>query len=88
MLLEQTITLLFRINDAVTLILYSQSQGCEEATEECSTRINEQASYAVNKLRQLNDKLEYKKQALNSICNSPKPDKKVTTFSVFTLKKK
>ncbi|NXF39841.1 SNX25 protein, partial [Nyctibius bracteatus] len=55
------------------------SQGCEEATEECSTRINEQASYAVNKLRQLNDKLEYKKQALNSICNSPKPDKKVST---------
>ncbi|KAJ7423457.1 Sorting nexin-25 [Willisornis vidua] len=55
------------------------SQGCEEATEECSTRINEQASYAVNKLRQLNDKLEYKKQALNSICNSPKPDKKIVS---------
>ncbi|XP_074883532.1 sorting nexin-25 isoform X1 [Buteo buteo] len=54
-------------------------QGCEEATEECSTRINEQASYAVNKLRQLNDKLEYKKQALNSICNSPKPDKKIVS---------
>ncbi|XP_074947352.1 sorting nexin-25 isoform X2 [Phalacrocorax aristotelis] len=55
------------------------SQGCEEATEECSTGINEQASYAVNKLRQLNDKLEYKKQALNSICNSPKPDKKIVS---------
>ncbi|XP_074761926.1 sorting nexin-25 isoform X2 [Athene noctua] len=55
------------------------SQGCEEATEECSTRINEQASYAVNKLRQLNDKLEYKKQALNSLCNSPKPDKKIVS---------
>ncbi|XP_071412425.1 sorting nexin-25 isoform X1 [Pithys albifrons albifrons] len=55
------------------------SQGCEAATEECSTRINEQASYAVNKLRQLNDKLEYKKQALNSICNSPKPDKKIVS---------
>ncbi|XP_074883542.1 sorting nexin-25 isoform X2 [Buteo buteo] len=56
-----------------------KGQGCEEATEECSTRINEQASYAVNKLRQLNDKLEYKKQALNSICNSPKPDKKIVS---------
>ncbi|XP_010222272.1 PREDICTED: sorting nexin-25 [Tinamus guttatus] len=55
------------------------SQGCEEAPEECSTRINEQASYAVNKLRQLNDKLEYKKQALNSLCNSPKPDKKIVS---------
>ncbi|XP_068537504.1 sorting nexin-25 isoform X1 [Anas acuta] len=55
------------------------SHGCEETTEECSTRINEQASYAANKLRQLNDKLEYKKQALNSICNSPKPDKKIVS---------
>ncbi|KAM9381971.1 sorting nexin-25 isoform 2-T2 [Phaethornis superciliosus] len=54
-------------------------QSCEETTEECSTRINEQASYAVNKLRQLNDKLEYKKQALNSLCNSPKPDKKIVS---------
>ncbi|XP_008166625.2 sorting nexin-25 isoform X2 [Chrysemys picta bellii] len=53
------------------------SQGCEEVIDECSARINEQANYAVNKLRQLNDKLEYKRQALNSICNSPKPDKKV-----------
>ncbi|XP_064367116.1 sorting nexin-25 isoform X2 [Dromaius novaehollandiae] len=55
------------------------SQGCEEASEECSTRINEQASYAVNKLRQLNDKLEYKKQALSSLCSSPKPDKKIVS---------
>ncbi|XP_051472727.1 sorting nexin-25 isoform X2 [Apus apus] len=57
----------------------NKSQSCEETTEEGSTRINEQASYAVNKLRQLNDKLEYKKQALNSICNSPKPDKKIVS---------
>ncbi|XP_062349562.1 sorting nexin-25 isoform X2 [Cinclus cinclus] len=57
----------------------SHTHSCEETTEECSTRINEQASYAVNKLRQLNDKLEYKKQALNSICNSPKPDKKIVS---------
>ncbi|XP_030419895.1 sorting nexin-25 isoform X5 [Gopherus evgoodei] len=55
------------------------SQGCEEVIDECSTRINEQANYAVNKLRQLNDKLEYKRQALNSICNSPKPDKKIVS---------
>ncbi|XP_074010629.1 sorting nexin-25 isoform X2 [Numenius arquata] len=61
------------------LSMKPRSQGCEEATEECSTKINEQASYAVNKLRQLNDKLEYKKQALNSICNSPKPDKKIVS---------
>nr|XP_042697964.1 sorting nexin-25 isoform X6 [Chrysemys picta bellii] len=55
------------------------SQGCEEVIDECSARINEQANYAVNKLRQLNDKLEYKRQALNSICNSPKPDKKIVS---------
>uniref|UniRef100_A0A7M4DVM5 Sorting nexin 25 n=2 Tax=Crocodylus porosus TaxID=8502 RepID=A0A7M4DVM5_CROPO len=55
------------------------SQSCEETIDECSTRINEQASYAVNKLRQLNDKLEYKRQALNSMCNSPKPDKKIVS---------
>ncbi|KAM9143396.1 sorting nexin-25 isoform 5-T5 [Pangshura tecta] len=55
------------------------SQGCEEVIGECSARINEQANYAVNKLRQLNDKLEYKRQALNSICNSPKPDKKIVS---------
>ncbi|XP_019377462.1 PREDICTED: sorting nexin-25 isoform X2 [Gavialis gangeticus] len=57
----------------------NKSQSCEETIDECSTRINEQASYAVNKLRQLNDKLEYKRQALNSICNSPKPDKKIVS---------
>ncbi|XP_075786432.1 sorting nexin-25 isoform X2 [Pelodiscus sinensis] len=55
------------------------SQGCEEVIDECNTRINEQASYAANKLRQLNDKLEYKRQALNSLCNSPKPDKKIVS---------
>uniref|UniRef100_A0A8D1GZE0 Sorting nexin 25 n=1 Tax=Sus scrofa TaxID=9823 RepID=A0A8D1GZE0_PIG len=50
----------------------------EEAVDEGSSRINEQASFAVNKLRELNEKLEYKRQALNSIQNAPKPDKKVT----------
>ncbi|KAJ6668602.1 hypothetical protein lerEdw1_012084 [Lerista edwardsae] len=55
------------------------NQVCDEAIDEGSSGINEQASYAVNKLRQLNDKLEYKKQALNSLCSSPKPDKKIVS---------
>ncbi|XP_022354695.1 sorting nexin-25 isoform X3 [Enhydra lutris kenyoni] len=49
----------------------------EEAVDEGTSRINEQASFAVNKLRELNEKLEYKRQALNSIQNAPKPDKKI-----------
>ncbi|XP_032725797.1 sorting nexin-25 isoform X2 [Lontra canadensis] len=49
----------------------------EEAVDEGASRINEQASFAVNKLRELNEKLEYKRQALNSIQNAPKPDKKI-----------
>uniref|UniRef100_A0A8D1W5J4 Sorting nexin 25 n=1 Tax=Sus scrofa TaxID=9823 RepID=A0A8D1W5J4_PIG len=51
----------------------------EEAVDEGSSRINEQASFAVNKLRELNEKLEYKRQALNSIQNAPKPDKKIVS---------
>lgn len=51
----------------------------EEATDEGTSRINEQASFAVNKLRELNEKLEYKRQALNSIQNAPKPDKKIVS---------
>nr|XP_054364510.1 sorting nexin-25 [Mirounga angustirostris] len=54
----------------------------EEAIDEGTSRINEQASFAVNKLRELNEKLEYKRQALSSIQNAPKPDKKI----VFKLK--
>lgn len=50
----------------------------EEVCDEGSKGINEQASYAATKLRQLFDKLEYKRQALGSIQNAPKPDKKVT----------
>ncbi|XP_070455144.1 sorting nexin-25 isoform X2 [Equus przewalskii] len=50
----------------------------EEAVEDTS-QINEQASFAVNKLRELNEKLEYKRQALNSIQNAPKPDKKIVS---------
>lgn len=49
----------------------------EEGLDEGSKGINEQASYAANKLSQLYDKLEYKRQALGSIQNAPKPDKKV-----------
>ncbi|XP_030047356.1 LOW QUALITY PROTEIN: sorting nexin-25 [Microcaecilia unicolor] len=55
-------------------------EGCQcddEALVECSNAINEQASYAANKLRQLNEKLDYKRQALTSIINAPKPDKKI-----------
>nr|XP_028600646.1 sorting nexin-25 isoform X1 [Podarcis muralis] len=55
------------------------NQVCEEVIDEGSSGINEQASYAVNKLRQLNDRLEYKRQALNSLCSSPKPDKKIVS---------
>uniref|UniRef100_A0AAQ4QWL5 Sorting nexin 25 n=1 Tax=Gasterosteus aculeatus aculeatus TaxID=481459 RepID=A0AAQ4QWL5_GASAC len=47
--------------------------------DEGSKRINEQASYAATKLRQLYDKLEYKRQALGSIQNAPKPDKKIVS---------
>ena len=57
-----------------------QCQGLdvgEEVCDEGSKGINEQASYAATKLRQLYDKLEYKRQALGSIQNAPKPDKKV-----------
>lgn len=49
--------------------------------DEGSKGINEQASYAATKLRQLYDKLEYKRQALGSIQNAPKPDKKVPNAS-------
>ncbi|KAL0973934.1 hypothetical protein UPYG_G00213140 [Umbra pygmaea] len=52
-------------------------EGGEEALDEGTKGINEQASYAANKLRQLFDKLEYKRQALGSIQNAPKPDKKI-----------
>ncbi|XP_054422138.1 sorting nexin-25 isoform X2 [Pteronotus mesoamericanus] len=51
----------------------------EEAVDEGTSQINEQASFAVNKLRELNEKLEYKRQALNSIQNAPKPDKKIVS---------
>lgn len=51
----------------------------EDILDEGSNGINEQASYAVIKLRQLNEKLEYKRQALGSILNSPKPDRKIVT---------
>ncbi|XP_036621256.1 sorting nexin-25 [Trichosurus vulpecula] len=51
----------------------------EENMEEANDGINEQASYAVNKLRELNEKLDYKKQALHSIQNAPKPDKKIVS---------
>ncbi|KAG7461818.1 hypothetical protein MATL_G00195220 [Megalops atlanticus] len=51
----------------------------EEVVDEGSKGINEQASYATNKLHQLWDKLEYKRHALGSIQNAPKPDKKIVS---------
>ncbi|XP_036984788.2 sorting nexin-25 [Artibeus jamaicensis] len=54
-------------------------EAAEEAVDEGTSQINEQASFAVSKLRELNEKLEYKRQALNSIQNAPKPDKKIVS---------
>ncbi|KAM9043538.1 sorting nexin-25 isoform 3-T3 [Megaptera novaeangliae] len=51
----------------------------EASVDEGTSRINEQTSFAVNKLRELNEKLDYKRQALNSIQNAPKPDKKIVS---------
>ncbi|XP_026978434.1 sorting nexin-25 isoform X8 [Sagmatias obliquidens] len=51
----------------------------EESVDDGTSRINEQTSFAVNKLRELNEKLDYKRQALNSIQNAPKPDKKIVS---------
>ncbi|XP_032154673.1 sorting nexin-25 isoform X2 [Sapajus apella] len=56
-----------------------RDEAGEEATEDGTSRIHEQAGFAVNKLRELNEKLEYKRQALNSIQNAPKPDKKIVS---------
>ncbi|KAM9835345.1 sorting nexin-25 [Syngnathus typhle] len=62
-----------------------KEEGCrgldtgEEVCDEGSKRINEQASYAATKLCQLYDKLEYKRQALGSIQNAPKPDKRIVS---------
>ncbi|XP_076877436.1 sorting nexin-25 [Brachyhypopomus gauderio] len=54
--------------------------GGEEALDEGSKGINEQASYAANKLGQLYERLEYKRQALGSIQNAPRPDKKIVSI--------
>ncbi|XP_015245095.1 PREDICTED: sorting nexin-25 [Cyprinodon variegatus] len=61
-----------------------KGEGCQgldagEVCDEGTKGINEQASYAATKLRQLYDKLEYKRQALGSIQNAPKPDKKIVS---------
>ncbi|XP_041080005.1 sorting nexin-25-like isoform X2 [Polyodon spathula] len=55
------------------------SESGEDVLDEGSSGINEQASYAVNKLRLLHEKLEYKRQALGSILNAPKPDRKIAS---------
>nr|XP_044989444.1 sorting nexin-25 isoform X1 [Jaculus jaculus] len=53
------------------------SDGVGEAAEEGTGGISEQDSFAGNRLRELNEKLEYRRQALSSIQNAPKPDKKI-----------
>ncbi|XP_048186785.1 sorting nexin-25 [Perognathus longimembris pacificus] len=53
--------------------------GEEDTVDEGTSGIREQASFTVSKLRELNEKLEYKKQALSSIQNAPKPDKKIVS---------
>ncbi|XP_069487611.1 sorting nexin-25 isoform X2 [Ambystoma mexicanum] len=55
------------------------SERREEILDEVSGGINEQASYAANKLHQLNEKLDYKRKALGSVVNAPKPDKKMVS---------
>uniref|UniRef100_A0A673MJ05 Sorting nexin-25-like n=1 Tax=Sinocyclocheilus rhinocerous TaxID=307959 RepID=A0A673MJ05_9TELE len=53
-------------------------EGGDVALDEGSKGINEQASYAATKLHQLYERLEYKRQALGSIQNAPRPDKKAS----------
>ncbi|GAB1293139.1 Sorting nexin-25 [Apodemus speciosus] len=53
----------------------SGGEAGEEAVEGTSGA-SDPASLAVLKLRELSEKLEYKRQALSSIQNTPKPDKK------------
>uniref|UniRef100_A0A8C2GH06 Sorting nexin 25 n=1 Tax=Cyprinus carpio TaxID=7962 RepID=A0A8C2GH06_CYPCA len=58
----------------------SSSQSRDVALDEGSKGINEQASYAATKLHQLYERLEYKRQALGSIQNAPRPDKKIVSL--------
>ncbi|KAL6480323.1 hypothetical protein MHYP_G00113560 [Metynnis hypsauchen] len=55
-------------------------EGVEVAVDEGSKGINEQASYAANKLSQLCERLEYKRQALGIIQGAPRTDKKIVTM--------
>ncbi|XP_058145859.1 sorting nexin-25 isoform X5 [Dasypus novemcinctus] len=55
------------------------AEAGEESLDEGTSQVKEQASFAVNKLRELTEKLDYKRQALSSIQNAPKPDKKIVS---------
>uniref|UniRef100_A0A8C2XBG2 Sorting nexin 25 n=1 Tax=Cyclopterus lumpus TaxID=8103 RepID=A0A8C2XBG2_CYCLU len=71
---------LIRRDEQYPFVLQCQGLDAgEEVGDEGSKRINEQASYAATKLRLLYDKLEYKRHALGSIQNAPKPDKKIVS---------
>uniref|UniRef100_A0A673LE51 Sorting nexin 25 n=1 Tax=Sinocyclocheilus rhinocerous TaxID=307959 RepID=A0A673LE51_9TELE len=59
---------------------HSVMEGGDVALDEGSKGINEQASYAATKLQQLYERLEYKRQALGSIQNAPRPDKKIVSL--------
>ncbi|KAA0709789.1 Sorting nexin-25 [Triplophysa tibetana] len=56
------------------------TEGGDVVLDEGSKGINKQASYAASKLQQLYERLEYKRQALGSIQNAPRPDKKIVTL--------
>ncbi|KAL2098079.1 hypothetical protein ACEWY4_007286 [Coilia grayii] len=60
--------------------------GSNTSLDEGCVSINEQASHTAMRLRQLSDRLEYKRQALGSIQNSPKPDKKAGTPACIVCK--
>ncbi|XP_043920860.1 sorting nexin-25 [Protopterus annectens] len=60
--------------------LIQACDGGEEVIDEGTSSITEQASYAVTKLHRLIEKLEYKKKALDSIQNAPKPKKKIVSL--------
>ncbi|XP_051506282.1 sorting nexin-25-like isoform X2 [Myxocyprinus asiaticus] len=55
-------------------------EGGDVALDEGSKGISEQASHATTKLHQLFERLEYKRQALGSIQNAPRPDKKIVSL--------
>ncbi|KPP76924.1 sorting nexin-25-like [Scleropages formosus] len=76
---DETTVVICRGQGNITPCLqYQIIETGEEVLEEDNHGIREHTNYATSRLQQLSDKLEYKRQALGSIQNSPKPDKKPT----------